>query len=74
MVYPRDAYTAKGLLLASIRDRNPTIFFEPKILYRSSVNEARHNNSHRRQNNSHSHHDNNSRYFIGPPSTRRATG
>ena len=25
VVYPRDAYTAKGLLLASIRDKNPTI-------------------------------------------------
>ena len=32
-----DAITAKGLLLSCIRDRNPCIFFEPKILYRSSV-------------------------------------
>lgn len=40
VVYPRDAYTAKGLLLACIRDKNPCIFFEPKILYRSSVNEV----------------------------------
>uniref|UniRef100_A0A7S3RPS2 3-methyl-2-oxobutanoate dehydrogenase (2-methylpropanoyl-transferring) n=1 Tax=Emiliania huxleyi TaxID=2903 RepID=A0A7S3RPS2_EMIHU len=37
VVYPRDAYTAKGLLLSCIRDRNPCLFFEPKILYRSSV-------------------------------------
>jgi len=32
--------TAKGLLLACIRDRNPCIFFEPKILYRSSVQDV----------------------------------
>ena len=31
---------AKGLLLASIRDKNPTIFFEPKILYRSASEEV----------------------------------
>jgi len=40
VVYPRDAITAKGLLLSCIRDRNPCIFFEPKILYRSSVQEV----------------------------------
>jgi len=40
VVYPRDAVTAKGLLLACIRDKNPCIFFEPKILYRSSVGEV----------------------------------
>jgi len=40
VVYPRDAYTAKGLLLACIRDRNPCLFFEPKILYRSSICEV----------------------------------
>lgn len=40
VVYPRDAITAKGLLLASIRDRNPTIFFEPKRLYRASVQQV----------------------------------
>lgn len=34
---PRSPIQAKGLLLASIRDPNPTLFFEPKILYRSSV-------------------------------------
>jgi 2-oxoisovalerate dehydrogenase E1 component beta subunit len=40
VVYPRDAITAKGLLLACIRDRNPCIFLEPKILYRSNVQEV----------------------------------
>ena len=67
VVYPRDAVTAKGLLLgyprlavairrssmrfhdvpmpfarfgSCIRDRNPTIFFEPKRLYRASVQEV----------------------------------
>lgn len=34
---PRDA---KGLLLSSIRDDNPVIFFEPKIMYRTSVEEV----------------------------------
>jgi len=33
LVYPRDAYTAKGLLLASVRDANPVILFESKRLY-----------------------------------------
>ncbi|GJQ13250.1 hypothetical protein GpartN1_g5041.t1 [Galdieria partita] len=36
VVVPRDPIRAKGLLLASIRDPNPVIFLEPKILYRSS--------------------------------------
>jgi len=40
VVYPRDAITAKGLLLSSIRDQNPTIFFEPKRLYRASVQDV----------------------------------
>ena len=31
---PRSPVQAKGLLLASIRNDNPVIFFEPKILYR----------------------------------------
>ena len=31
---PRDPVQAKGLLLASIRDPNPVLFFEPKALYR----------------------------------------
>lgn len=37
VVIPRNPVQAKGLLLASIRDDNPVFFFEPKILYRSSV-------------------------------------
>ena len=36
MVVPRGPIQAKGLLLAAIRDKNPVIFFEPKILYRSA--------------------------------------
>lgn len=36
VVVPRSPIQAKGLLLASIRDRNPTIFMEPKILYRAA--------------------------------------
>jgi len=31
---------AIGLLLASIRCKDPVIFFEPKILYRSAVEEV----------------------------------
>jgi len=34
VVIPRDPFTTKGLLLASIRDRNPVIFLEAKYLYR----------------------------------------
>ncbi|KAG9294572.1 hypothetical protein G9A89_008051 [Geosiphon pyriformis] len=40
VVIPRSPIQAKGLLLASIRDRNPVVFFEPKILYRSSVEQV----------------------------------
>ncbi|KFZ38453.1 2-oxoisovalerate dehydrogenase [Shewanella mangrovi] len=40
VVVPRNAYQAKGLLLASIRDDNPVVFFEPKRLYRASVNDV----------------------------------
>ncbi|QSX35592.1 alpha-ketoacid dehydrogenase subunit beta [Shewanella sedimentimangrovi] len=40
VVVPRNAYQAKGLLLASIRDPNPVVFFEPKRLYRASVGEV----------------------------------
>jgi len=40
IVVPRNPYQAKGLLLASIRDPNPIIFFEPKKLYRASVGEV----------------------------------
>jgi len=35
VVIPATPIEAKGLLLASIRDPNPVIFFEPKWLYRS---------------------------------------
>lgn len=40
VVVPRNAYQAKGLLLSSIRDANPVVFFEPKRLYRASVNDV----------------------------------
>ena len=31
---------AKGLLLSSIETEDPTIFFEPKILYRTAVEQV----------------------------------
>lgn len=34
IVIPRNPRQAKGLLLAAIRDPNPVLFFEPKVLYR----------------------------------------
>jgi hypothetical protein len=37
---PRSPAQAKGLLLACVRDPDPCIFFEPKALYRSSVEEV----------------------------------
>ena len=40
LVVPRSPIQAKGLLLASIRDPNPVIFMEPKILYRSAVEQV----------------------------------
>ncbi|CAD8091139.1 unnamed protein product [Paramecium sonneborni] len=40
VVVPRDPIQAKGLLLASIRDKNPVIFFEPKALYRNAEDEV----------------------------------
>ena len=40
VVIPRSPIQAKGLLLASIRDPNPVLFFEPKILYRSAVEQV----------------------------------
>ncbi|RYV01994.1 alpha-ketoacid dehydrogenase subunit beta [Shewanella sp. OPT22] len=40
VVVPRNPEQAKGLLLASIRDKNPIIFFEPKRLYRASVGDV----------------------------------
>ena len=35
VVIPSNPYDAKGLLVSAIRDPNPVIFFEPKLLYRS---------------------------------------
>ncbi|XP_002154798.3 2-oxoisovalerate dehydrogenase subunit beta, mitochondrial isoform X1 [Hydra vulgaris] len=40
VVIPRSPSQTKGLLLASIRDPNPVIFLEPKILYRQAVEEV----------------------------------
>ncbi len=40
VVCPADAYDAKGLLLASIRDPDPVIFFEPKRVYRAAKGEV----------------------------------
>ena len=37
VVYPATAADAKGLLLASIDDPNPVMFFEHKVLYRSEM-------------------------------------
>lgn len=39
IVYPSNPYDAKGLLLASIEDPNPIMFFEHKALYRSVSDE-----------------------------------
>lgn len=36
VVVPRSPVQAKGLLLSCIADKNPCIFFEPKILYRAA--------------------------------------
>jgi len=35
IVYPSNPHDAKGLLLASLADPNPIIFFEHKVMYRS---------------------------------------
>lgn len=40
MVVPATPAEAKGLLLASIADANPVIFFEPKLIYRSAIEEV----------------------------------
>ncbi|KAG7092809.1 2-oxoisovalerate dehydrogenase subunit beta 2, mitochondrial [Marasmius oreades] len=40
VVIPRSPIQAKGLLLASIRDPNPVVFMEPKVLYRSAVEQV----------------------------------
>ncbi|XP_006034474.2 2-oxoisovalerate dehydrogenase subunit beta, mitochondrial isoform X1 [Alligator sinensis] len=40
VVIPRSPVQAKGLLLSCIEDKNPCIFFEPKILYRAAVEQV----------------------------------
>jgi 2-oxoisovalerate dehydrogenase E1 component beta subunit len=40
VVVPSNPIQAKGLLLASIRDPDPVVFFEPKAIYRASVAEV----------------------------------
>ncbi|KAJ3924229.1 MAG: transketolase, partial [Lentinula lateritia] len=40
VVIPRSPLQAKGLLLSSIRDPNPVVFMEPKVLYRSAVEQV----------------------------------
>lgn len=40
VVMPRGPISAKGLLLSSIRSKDPVIFLEPKALYRASVEEV----------------------------------
>ena len=40
VVVARSPATAKGLLLACVRDPNPCIFFEPKALYRAAVEDV----------------------------------
>uniref|UniRef100_A0A915JF87 3-methyl-2-oxobutanoate dehydrogenase (2-methylpropanoyl-transferring) n=1 Tax=Romanomermis culicivorax TaxID=13658 RepID=A0A915JF87_ROMCU len=37
VVVPRGPFQAKGLLLSCMQDPDPCIFFEPKILYRTAV-------------------------------------
>lgn len=40
VVMPRGPKSAKGLLLSSIRSKDPVIFLEPKALYRASVEDV----------------------------------
>ena len=37
---PRGPIQCKGMLLSCIRSEDPCIFFEPKILYRSAIEEV----------------------------------
>ena len=46
LVYPSNPIDAKGLLLSSIDDENPVLFFEHKALYRSSVADVSESNYH----------------------------
>lgn len=40
IVVPRGPIAAKGLLLSCIREKDPCIFLEPKILYRSATEDV----------------------------------
>ena len=40
VVIPRGPIQAKGLLLSCIRDEDPCVFFEPKVLYRAASEEV----------------------------------
>ena len=40
VVCPSNPHDAKGLLLASIRDPDPVLFFEPKRIYRAAKGEV----------------------------------
>jgi pyruvate dehydrogenase E1 component beta subunit len=40
VVVPSNPYDAKGLLIASIRDPDPVLFFEPKRVYRAAKGEV----------------------------------
>lgn len=40
IVIPRTPVEAKGLLLAAVRDPNPVLFLEPKVLYRAATEEV----------------------------------
>lgn len=40
IVVPRGPITAKGLLLSCIEEKDPCLFLEPKILYRSAAEEV----------------------------------